>query len=190
MAIKINLKLTPPALTKDATLDATIIEIATDVYFNNIILNETITSENKLNIDFLLNYLEYAYLRYKFNTSIGNTDWITTIVSNKVIDGINVPKINIDGYPGNISTEALIVIDNIDSVLKPFFHISTDWIITDINNNSILNQLDDTTNLTSFNIPNGLLNSNEYYKVITRYKINTNSGERYSVYNIKDFKTK
>lgn len=142
-----------------------VIEVATDQLFTNIVYTHTNTYPGQLPMYIGTPGTTY-FMRIKYISNEVESEWSNTINYVQHIVGIIPPSITIDASTlpniANISTYSIR--NATDS------HISTDWeIATDINFTNIVNtSLNDTVNLTSYSIPTNL-NSNSKYYIRARY---------------------
>ena len=98
---------------------------------------------------------------------------------------IDTPSVTVQGEPSSVPTGPQLSSTPFSVSSGSDTHQSTDWIITDLNNNVIWNSLADTTNLTSIQVPSNTLQANTPYIVKVKY----NGAIAASNYGTKNFTT-
>jgi len=174
----VYLQITEAVIPDGKTHLSTDWQIATDLLFNNVIV-ESLDDENYLN-DRVFNTVLTAGVKYygrariKLDTGYGpwgNIDVFVVDDSNDITRTVSAPS---RITPPTITTSSVF-----DKHTASFFtiyatgfsvvgnskHIATNWMITDINNNIIWFSINDDDNLNSINVGNLLLDNNKIYNI-------------------------
>jgi len=152
--------------------EATDWEFSKQVDFSTIeanmsIYNDTVnlTSINLSSFEPLTTY--YVRVRYRSDNHISL--WSDPISFTTLDAYIETPVITVEGEPDDVNEIPLITGSSFVVVNGTDVHQSTDWILKDNNGNTVWESLNDTTNLTSIELPSGILQTSSTYTIEVVY---------------------
>jgi len=164
--------------------DWTVIKISDNTIVYSSLEDTNNLTSIKIPENILLPNTNYKVIcKYNGNNASSEEASITFTTSNVIII---TPTITITGGPDNVPlSNATIQTSGFTTLIGGDIHISTDWIIHDLNGNVLLSSLNDSSDLIAKIIPNSTLNSNTEYILKIRHRGNLATSD----YAYKRFKT-
>lgn len=147
--------------------------VSTNWYFSNdsdfaTTIHESLADTiNKTNYDVTIGGTGPIYVRAQVVTNMGSIAIADASVV--ALTTTPLPNINILGYPHSVATSPVINIGNFNSSVSGNTHVSTNWIIFNSQNDIVWSSLNNTVQLTTITIPNGVLVENTAYVLKVNY---------------------
>jgi hypothetical protein len=119
-----------------------------------------------------LSTLTNHYWRVRYTDNDGNVSDFSDATEFTTVDTfIDTPTVSVSGSPDNITREPTISTSAFSVTNGSDTHVSTDWeVIETATNNVVFESANDSSNLTSIDLPAGTLDTNSEYKFRARHR--------------------
>ena len=156
---------------------------------NNVVYSNTNDTNNLTSFTVPQNILNYGntyFFKVRYNSINFSSEYsdpkqgtiLTPVIINPVV---NVPDSTTEMKVNDLTLTCdgfFYISDNLE------IHLFTDWLIEDTNGNIIFSSLNDTANLLSIDIPNGLIQPGQQYIIKVRFKTVSGLISNYTILNV------